>query len=63
LLYEGPSEEPTKLYDRASINSGSEQLQILGNNLTQQLMLGCQLHGEKGPEGTKFHNAYIQKGE
>jgi len=40
-------------------------LQILGNNLTQQLMLGgwSQLHGEKGLEGTTFHNAHTQKGE
>jgi hypothetical protein len=46
------------------VNSGSEQLQILGNNLSQRLKLGrsCQLHGEKGLEGTTFHNAYTQKG-
>jgi len=36
-LYEGPGEGPTKLYVTGSINSGSEQLQILGNNLTQRL--------------------------
>jgi len=49
---------------RRSINSGSEQLQIIGNNLRQRSMfcLSCQLHGGKGPEGTAFHNAYNQKG-
>jgi len=34
-LYEGPVEGPTKLYVRVSINSGSDQLQIIGNNFTQ----------------------------
>jgi hypothetical protein len=33
-LYEGPGEEPTKLYDRGSVYSGSQKLQILGNNLS-----------------------------
>ena len=34
------------------------------NNLTQWLKLGgsSQLHGEKGVEGTTFHNANTQKG-
>ena len=32
--------EPAKLYIRGSINSESEQLQILGNNLAQRLQLG-----------------------
>jgi hypothetical protein len=39
-VHKGPSEGPTKLYVTRSINSGSEQLQILGNNLTQRLKLG-----------------------
>jgi len=39
-------------------------LQILGNNLTQRLKLGCscQLHGEKGLEDTTFHNVDTQMG-
>jgi hypothetical protein len=52
-------------YVRGPINSGSEQLSILGNNRTQRHKLGCslQLHGEKGLKGTTFHRGYIQKGE
>ena len=39
-FHEDPGERPTKLYVRGPINSGSEQLQILGNNLRQRLKLG-----------------------
>ena len=39
-LNKGLSEETTKLYERRLIISGSEQLQILGNNLSQRLNLG-----------------------
>jgi len=40
-------------------------LQILRNNLTQRLKLdeSSQLHGEKGLEGTTFHNVNTQKGK
>ena len=64
-FYECPGEGPAKLLIRGLFNFGSEQLQILGNNLAQQLKLGwsCQLHGEKGLEGTTFHNADTQNGE
>ena len=44
-VYEGSGEGSTILYARRSVNSGSDQLQILGNNLTQRLKLclSCQL--------------------
>jgi len=42
-----------------------DQLIPEGNNLKQRLKLGlsCQLHGEKGLEGTTFHNVHTQKGD
>ena len=64
-LHEGRGEGPTKLYVRKPINSGIEQLQILGNNHSSDLSWADHVNYtvKKGLERNIFHNAYTQKGE
>jgi len=63
LLYEGPGEGLTKLYVRGSIKSKSDQLQILGNNLTQRLKLGSSCHTvKKAWKALHFIMCILKKG-
>jgi hypothetical protein len=65
IRFTSTGKKSTKLFPWKSKYSGSEQLQILGNNTTKRFKLGgtSKLHSAESLEGTSFRNACSQKGK